>query len=79
MGSTNVTSARIIGGLTILVGVMMLDTHGFLSGTIVAAAGSILLFGATSRNTRGLNIRTIGMTASYLFLVIIGLGLSTTA
>lgn len=76
MVSTNAMSAKILGAFTILAGVLILDSHGFLAGTLVATAGSLPLFAATRHNTRGFNIRTVGMAAAYIVLIIFGLGLS---
>lgn len=76
MGKTNATSAKIIGALTLIVGILMLDSAGILSGGVIAAAGTLVLFTAGPHNTIGFNKGTIGLSITYGFLVIVGLGLS---
>lgn len=72
--STNATSAKIIGALTILFGVLVIDSYGVISAAMFVTAGSILLFGAGDQIRTGFNLKNLALIIAYCVIAFFALG-----
>ena len=67
--STNATSAKIIGALTVLFGLLVIGSYGFVSAAMFVAAGSTLFFSAGDQIRTGFNLRNLALVIGYGVLV----------
>lgn len=72
--ASNASAAKIIGALTILIGMLVLDSMGLISGVLFVAAGCILLFGAGRSIQTGLNPKNLLLVGSYFVLTFFAVG-----